>query len=231
MKQDGSAAPCVPVRVWDLPTRVFHALLALGIVGMALTGWTGVLEWHFRLGYAVLTLLLFRAVWGVVGGHWSRFRSFLYGPRTLLAYLRGRVQPEHEAGHSPTGALSVFALLLLSGLQLLAGLCSDDEVASAGPLASHIPGIWVERATHYHTTLGPWLLCALVALHVGAIVYYRRWRGRDLLTPMVRGDKDLPAGIRSSRDDAATRLGALVLLVMCGCGVAYFIHWAGSSGG
>lgn len=216
------------LRVWDLPTRLFHLLLALGIVSMAVTGWADLLEWHFRVGYAVLTLLLFRLIWGIVGGRWSRFASFLYSPRTLWSYLRGPNQPELEAGHSPTGALSVFALLFFSGLQVLAGLCSDDEVATTGPLVAHIPGAWVSRATHYHTTVGPWVLCALVALHVGAIVYYRRWRGRDLLTPMIQGDKVLPIELPPSRDDAATRALAGVVLVACAGAVAYFLRWAGS---
>lgn len=218
------------VRVWDLPTRMFHILLALGIVAMAVTGWAELLEWHFRVGYGVLALLIFRLLWGVVGGRWSRFGSFIYSPRTILAYLRGRGSPEHEVGHSPTGALSVFALLFFSALQVLAGLCSDDEVASSGPLVAHIPGVWVSRATHYHTEIGPWILCALIALHVAAVGYYRRWRGRDLVTPMVLGDKQLPHGTPESRDTAVTRTLAALVFAGCVALVLYFLRWAAGTG-
>jgi hypothetical protein len=59
--------------------------------------------WHFRLGYVVFTLLAFRLVWGLVGGHWSRSR-FIYAPSTVLRYLRGASRSgEHlDVGHSPS---------------------------------------------------------------------------------------------------------------------------------
>src|SRR3954470_6752084 len=80
------------VRVWDLPTRLFHWLLVACVVLLVITGYVGgdAMQWHARFGYTVLTLLLFRIVWGFIGGHWSRFRSFLYTPSSVIAYLRGR---------------------------------------------------------------------------------------------------------------------------------------------
>ena len=79
------------VRIWDLPTRLFHWLLALCVIGLVITANVGgnAMVWHFRLGYAVATLLLFRVVWGLVGGHWSRFSSFLYAPASIVRYLKG----------------------------------------------------------------------------------------------------------------------------------------------
>ena len=83
------------VRVWDLPTRLFHWVLALAVIGLVVTGKVGgnAMVWHFRLGYVVFALLLFRLVWGLVGGHWSRFVAFIYAPATLIAYLRGEGRP------------------------------------------------------------------------------------------------------------------------------------------
>ncbi len=80
------------------------------------------MEWHFRLGYAVLALLLFRLLWGFVGGRWSRFAAFVYGPRSVVAYLRGRAHPDHLIGHTPLGALSVFAVLAILAFQVATGL-------------------------------------------------------------------------------------------------------------
>ncbi|HJV60142.1 MAG TPA: cytochrome b/b6 domain-containing protein, partial [Albitalea sp.] len=100
--------PLLPVRVWDLPTRLFHWVLAACVVGSIVTAQVGgnAMPWHFRLGYAAFTLLLFRATWGVIGGHWSRFARFIYSPATVLRYLRQQSRPgeHHDVGHSPLGA-------------------------------------------------------------------------------------------------------------------------------
>jgi len=54
------------VRVWDLPTRLFHWALALCVLALVITGNMGgdAMVWHFRCGYTVLSLLLFRILWG-----------------------------------------------------------------------------------------------------------------------------------------------------------------------
>lgn len=83
------------VRVWDLPTRVFHWVLVLCVVGQAITGSLGgnAMVWHFRFGYGVLTLLLFRLIWGLVGGRWSRFAAFIFAPQSVVNYIRGQGKP------------------------------------------------------------------------------------------------------------------------------------------
>lgn len=205
------------IRVWDLPTRLFHWALAACVVGLVITANIGGnwMNWHFRFGYSVLTLLLFRLVWGVVGGHWSRFRSFVYPPSTLMAYVRGRGRAEDSVGHTPTGALSVFALLLVLLVQVSSGLFSDDEIAFAGPLTALVSSDWVGTLTNYHKNIGKFLVVGLVVLHLLAIAYYRWGRKSDLVRPMITGDKRLPQPTRSSRDTAGSRLAALVLLLLC----------------
>ena len=207
-----------PVRVWDLPTRVFHWLLALAVIGLVITGKVGgeALVWHMRLGLAVFTLLCFRLVWGLVGGRWSRFASFLYAPATLLRYLRGQARPgEHlDVGHNPLGAGSVFALLAVLLLQVGTGLLADDEISTTGPLNKYVANATGLLATGWHKAYGLWLLMALVALHLGAIAYYR-WRGVNLVTPMITGDKALAPDVPAARDSAATRLLALAVLAAC----------------
>lgn len=49
-----------PIRVWDLPVRLFHWLLVLLIIVMFVTGKLGGnwLEWHKRAGFFVLGLVL-----------------------------------------------------------------------------------------------------------------------------------------------------------------------------
>lgn len=217
------------VRVWDLPTRVFHWVLALCVIAMVVTAKVGGnwMEWHLRLGHAVLALLAFRLLWGLVGGRWSRFSAFLYAPATLWAYLRGRGRPEHGVGHSPLGALSVWAMLLVLLVQVGTGLMSDDEIAFTGPLVAHVPGDWVEAATRYHKQWGEWLVLGLVALHVLAIVFYTRVRRQVLVRPMLTGDKPLAVEVPASRDGWAQRLLALALLLAC-AGLAAWVHGLGA---
>ena len=92
----GGTAGTVAVRVWDLPTRLFHWTLAASVVGLVVSGHVGgnALVWHMRLGLLVGALLGFRLVWGLIGGRWSRFAHFVRLPGTVLRYLRG----DHRAG-------------------------------------------------------------------------------------------------------------------------------------
>ena len=106
-------ASATRMRVWDLPTRVFYWAVSLAVAGQLATGFGGAMEWHFRIGYAVLSLLLFRVIWGFVGGRWSRFAAFAYSQASIMNYLRGRPHPDPLIGHTPLGALSVFAMLAM----------------------------------------------------------------------------------------------------------------------
>ncbi len=205
------------IRVWDLPTRLFHWALLVCVVGLVVTANLGGnwMNWHFRLGYSVLTLLLFRLAWGFLGGHWSRFSSFLYAPGAVLAYLRGHADPLHRVGHNPLGALSVFAMLGVLFLQVGTGLMSDDEIAFFGPLVPLVSHETVAWATGYHKGVGKPLLIALVALHVLALLYYRVFRREALVGAMVGGDKTLERPAPASLDGCRQRLLALVLLGVC----------------
>jgi cytochrome b len=215
-----------PVRVWDLPTRLFHWLLAAAVVGSVASVKIGgaAMVWHFRFGYVVLTLVCFRLLWGVLGGRWSRFASFIYAPGTVVRYLRGRSAPaEHlDIGHSPTGAASVFALLGILAAQLGTGLVADDEIANQGPLYKFVSSETALTATSWHKSWGQWLLLGLVALHIAAILFYLLKKHTNLITPMLRGDKLLPPATPASADGAAQRAGALVLVALC-AGLAYWV--------
>ena len=218
----------VKVRVWDLPTRVFHWALALCIVGLVITGNVGgnAMVWHFRIGLTVLALLLFRLVWGLVGGRWSRFAAFIYSPGRIFNDLSGKDKPEHSVGHTPSGSVSVFALLAILLAQVASGLVSDDEISNAGPLTRFVSTATVNLATHYHSNIGKWIILALVVLHIGAIVFYLR-RKQNLIRPMLYGDKHLAVAVMASRDDAASRMGALVIFGICGAFVVWVSRLAG----
>jgi cytochrome b len=225
------SAAATAVRVWDLPTRAFHWLLAAAVIGLVITGKIGggAMVWHFRCGFVVMGLLLFRLLWGFVGGHWSRFVRFAYGPGALLRYLRGQSQPgeHHDVGHSPLGALSVFALLALLAVQVGTGLVADDEIANVGPLNRFVSGATATSATAWHKDYGQVLLIVLVLLHVAAIGYYRWKKGRNLVRPMLTGDKPLPADTPAATDSAATRMLAMALAAGCAALVTWVVRLGG----
>ena len=212
------------VRVWDLPTRLFHWLLLACVIGLFATAYApgSWIDWHARLGYAMLTLLLFRLVWGVIGGHWSRFIHFVPRPA-----------PSVSLGHTLSGALAVAAMLLALISQVATGLVADDEIAFTGPLNRFIATDLGLAATAWHKDVGQWLLVGLIALHVSAIAFYLFVRRNNLLGPMVHGDKPLPDGAQEavpapvgSRDTSASRLLALAVLGVCAGAVAMIVRLA-----
>ena len=219
------------VRVWDLPTRLFHWTLATAVVGSVISAKIGgnAMVWHFRLGALVLALLAFRVLWGLVGGRWSRFASFIYAPATVLRYLRGPTRPdEHlDVGHNPLGSASVFALLGFLVLQVATGLVADDEIANVGPLNRFASAGLVARASSWHKEYGQWLLIALVLLHVAAIVFYFVRKRQNLVRPMLSGDKLLPAGTPASADGLPQRLLAALLFAACGAVAAWVLSLGG----
>jgi cytochrome b len=216
------------VRVWDLPTRLFHWLLAAAVIGLVITANVGgaAMDWHFRLGYTVLSLLLFRLVWGMVGGHWARFSTFLYSPATVWRYLTGRSGPDQSIGHNPLGAISVFAMLTFLLLQVASGLFSDDEISAYGPLGKFVSNEVVARATFYHANVGKFVILALVVTHLIAIAYYVFKKKISLVRPMSSGDKACDVLVKPSRDDGPSRLLALVIFLVCASSVALLVKLA-----
>ena len=222
------------VRVWDLPTRLFHWLLVVSVIGLVITGHVGgnAMEWHARIGYAVFALLLFRIVWGFIGSTTARFTHFVKGPMAALEHLKelaGTDRPR-DVGHNPLGAGSVFAMLLVLLAQVGSGLFADDEIAFTGPLNRFVKTSTGLTATWYHKAVGQWLLVALVLLHIAAIWFYVKKKRETLVRPMIVGDKVLAEPATSSRDDAVSRVIALVVLALCAALVAW-IASLGDGGG
>lgn len=218
------------IRIWDLPTRLFHWALAASTLAMIVTAKIGgnAMLWHLRLGHVVLALLLFRLAWGIVGGRWSRFGAFVYSPRDLLNHLRGNGPVAHDAGHSPLGALSVFAMLAVLLVQVCTGLFSDDAIFFAGPLSSRVSADTVDAATRWHAGPGQYLLLTLLGLHLLAIAYYALLRRRPLVRAMVSGDRILPEPLPGAVDGPRQRLLALAIALGCAA-ISWGIAAAGSS--
>lgn len=178
------------LRLWDLPTRLFHWFLAALVVVACITGFKGGngMDIHGKAGVAIVGLLAFRLVWGFVGSTYARFASFVRGPAAIRAYLLGEWR---GVGHNPLGAFSVLGLLGLLALQTGTGLFGNDDIAFNGPLYSIVGKDTSDWLTGLHRkTL--WLLLALVALHVAAIAFYVGVKKENLVKPMLTGWRETP---------------------------------------
>lgn len=169
--------------VWDLPIRLFHWLLAALI---AFSWWSvhhDHTDWHIWSGCAVLTLLVFRLLWGFVGGSTARWSTFVRGPRAVANYLRGEWS---GIGHNPLGGLSVLVLLGAVAIQVGLGLVAQDEDGIyAGPLYRLVSSDMSDKARDVHEQ---WfnVIVGLIVLHVAAIIFYQI-RGKRLTMPMITG--------------------------------------------
>ena len=191
------------VKVWDLPTRLFHWLLVgLFVVGVV-TGfvtpewWMGV---HIWAGYGLLALMAFRLVWGLCGPEYSRVVSFLYPPRSTVEHLRGLVllRPPHYVGHNPTGALMVFALtgvvlaIVATGLLVLGG---EEKQGPLFAVIGYSVG-FAAKPVHHWLVL---LLLALVVCHIAGVVTESLLTHDNLVRAIITGWKRLPRRCWSPR--------------------------------
>jgi cytochrome b len=179
-------------RIWDLPVRVTHWLLVLGIAGSYLTNKLGVqyFKYHLWFGYLVVVLAAFRILWGLVGTRHARFTSFVRGPRATVAYLLATLRGRSHAtpGHNPLGAWMVVFLLLTLLAQGITGLFANDEIFNTGPLYGYIGDSLSLGLTSWHRRLFDWILIG-VLLHVLAVIAHRFLAGHDLIGPMFSGRK------------------------------------------
>ena len=211
------------VRVWDLPTRVFHGSLLACVSGAVISAQLGGnwMDWHVRFGAATAGLLAFRIVWGFVGPRYARFRSFVHAPRTVLADLFKRGGERH-AGHSPSGGASVLALLSALTALTLSGLLSSDSISTDGALVRYASESTVTAATSLHHKL-QWVIYALVGLHVLAVLAYLLLKKIDLIRPMLHGDKP---GLRAphAADTLSVRVVGLGLMFSSVTGAVWLLR-------
>ncbi|TAK91315.1 MAG: cytochrome B [Aquabacterium sp.] len=204
------ASSTIRVQLWDLPLRLFHWSLVAAVTTAIITGKAGGtwIELHAKAGIAIVGLVVFRLVWGLIGSTSARFHHFAPTPGKILAYLQGRWR---GIGHNPLGALSVFALLGLLGFQAGSGLLSNDDISFAGPLAQLIGDDLSHTVTNWHHQAAN-LLFVLLGLHIAAIAFYARVKKDKLVKPMVTGWKDVPADAPQPR--RARRIALIAALAL-----------------
>jgi cytochrome b len=214
------------ITIWDLPLRIFHWSL-VGLVSAAIiSGEVGgnALEWHVTIGLAILALLLFRVLWGFAGGTHAKFSNFVPGPQRILTYLKGR--GEKPIGHNPIGALSVIAMLLVLLLQAVTGLFSNDDILTEGPLYALVSKDTSDFLTYIHS-VNQYVMYILLALHAGAIIYYRLVKREDLVRPMLTGRKQVAHAISDvyAGNTGSVRIATLLLAASAALVWVVATHW------
>lgn len=211
------------IPVWDFPTRLFHWLLVVLVAVSFTTGVIGgnAMVYHERSGFAILVLLVFRIIWGFVGSRQSRFSDFVKGPAAVWRYASAlfRGDSERHPGHNPMGGWSVLALLLVLLIQVVTGLFANDDIITEGPLY-----LWVSKPvsdwlTRIHR-INRFVVVALVATHLSAVLFYLWGKGENLIKPMITGKKSWHSDDTPPPAAPAWLAGA----VIAGTGLAlYFI--------
>ena len=184
------------------------------------------MTYHFWSGCAVLTLILFRIVWGFVGGTHARFADFIYGPRAIIGYLKtlpSRTTAKF-AGHNPVGGWSVVLMILCIVVQVGTGLfANNDDTSLEGPLAKWVSGNMSNLLTSIHR-ININILLALIAVHIGAVAYYLVYKKENLIGPMVHGRKHLPEALAAAERRIGGWGSALAVLAIAVVGVYFLVR-------
>ena len=228
MATSGEAAPKIPVKLWDLPVRLVPWSFVALLPGLWYTAEQGDLDTHVKLGMVMLILVVFRVLWGLVGTSSARFSHFVRGPITIGRYLRRLFSKEGEpiVGHNPLGAISVIALLLLLGGQVVLGLVAQDtDGLFSGPLNYLVEYDTAERARELHE-LGFNVILGVVVLHVAAVVFYLAVKRDNLVGPMITGRKHYAAPVAGPTRVPAWRVAVCLLIAW---GVGGWV-WSGAPG-
>jgi cytochrome b len=215
------------VRVWDVPTRLFHWSLVILVFVSWLSADQGFMRVHLWSGLTLLALLLFRIGWGLVGSTTARFSDFLHRPRTIFSYLKGLVGGEKHlyAGHNPAGGLMVAVMVAILLAQALTGLFANDGLHFSGPLAlliSEDASAWV---TGLHGTIFN-IILLLIWCHIVAVGFYIFVKGDNLVKAMLTGKKphaSVPMELRINFTRSYIALLLLLLVLTMGAAVWFMI--------
>jgi cytochrome b len=189
-----------PMKVWDLPVRLFHWAIVVLILAAWLSQEFNWMNLHMWIGQTILTLLLFRIAWGCIGSDTARFLGFLRGPVAAFRHLRHirRREPDLEIGHNAAGGWMVLVMLALLCVQAGTGLFSNDDGNTEGPLMHRVGKDQSDWFSHIHS-LNFKFIEVVIVLHLAAIATYAVLKRHNLVRPMITGTKPMPEGVAAPR--------------------------------
>ena len=218
--------PARLVKVWDLPTRLFHWTLVSMVLLGYLTGYIfpeNTMGIHLWAGYITVVLLVFRLTWGLFGSEYSRLETFTFSPIHILEHMKelATLRPvKHYIGHNPTGSIMVFGLLFVLTVITLSGLLVLGGEENQGPLAGVASYAVGDVAASIHNAFVI-LLAAMIVAHVGGVYVEIKLTGENLVKSMISGLKKVPAGTPELSHRQARPLAAITV-------IAAFVALAGS---
>jgi len=181
-----AAARQSKILVWDVPTRLFHWVVVALVVAAYVTWRLNAMDWHAKCGYALLTAVVFRILWGFFGSETAEFLHFLTSPIAAARYLALTLhrEPDRQVGHNPAGGWMVLLLLFLLLVETLTGIYVANDVADEGRFSELVPAPIANLITALHSIVWDALVAA-VGLHILAIGLYAVVKGQNLLRPMI----------------------------------------------
>jgi cytochrome b len=191
------------LKVWDFPLRLFHWVLVLTIAFAFISAEEGSLSsWHITAGWVAALLIIFRIVWGFVGGEHARFRDFLH-PTKIGGHIKGLIGRRGEAslGHNALGGIAILAMLALVVATVWSGATMQGEAGE-----------------ELHETIG-YSLLALIAVHVIAVVMMSIWNRENLIVAMISGRKPAHKHPGASHARAPRLLSYLAAAMVVAAGV------------
>lgn len=217
------------VKVWDIPLRIFHWSLVILFAVAYITNSLGTdyFKYHLWSGYAIIVLVSFRILWGIVGSYHARFINFVQNPVATAKYALSvfKRKDKHYAGHNPLGAIMVIALLLTILAQAVTGLFTNDEIFNLGPLYGYISNDLSLTLTSLHRQLFYWILAA-VALHILAVLAHVFLKRENIIKSMFSGKKQ-GADLTNEKSIGSSRIWlALIILVILSLALAWVIYTA-----
>lgn len=169
------------IRVWDIPTRLFHWSLVASFMTAFLTSESEKLrDIHVMAGYTIAGLIGFRLLWGIVGNRYARFSEFVPTQEKLLNYLKSLLtgKPQHFVGHNPAGAVAILLLLAMGLASTVSGWVVYEDMG----------GHFVEEL---HEGAANFMLL-IVGVHVMGVVVSSWLHRENLVKAMWTGNKKQP---------------------------------------
>jgi cytochrome b len=216
--------------IWDLPTRLFHWLLVLSILAQYVTAelLDDAVQWHFYIGYFSLGLIIFRLLWGMFGPKYAKFSHFVKGPSAVFEYAKTLLDRDSlpSVGHNPLGGWFVVLMIVLVLVQAVSGLFMTDDIFLDGPLRSMASGeVLSILNTLHHLAFDA--LVYVIALHIGASVFYGIYKRQKLVPPMISGKKDLPEDDEQYYGEAQgiphSQLGKAIIVAIIAAAFVYIV--------
>ncbi|MBU2925607.1 cytochrome b/b6 domain-containing protein [Colwellia sp. 4_MG-2023] len=210
--------------VWDLPVRLFHWCLVISLFAAWYTsdGERNLIDWHLKIGYFILGLIIFRIIWGVFGTRYAKFTQFIPNKKALLHYLKNFRQEKNytTVGHNPLGGLMVVLMLTLVLSQAISGLFMNDDIFTSGPYyASASSSIQSIMSLIHHNVFD--IIIIVSVLHISAAFYYLLVKKANLIVPMITGYKSSDSAENKKGIKSSKLFVALVIILV----VAVFLYW------